>query len=216
MGDAHDGFVQLGLDADQLVLEFLASDRVNRTERLVHEQHRRIRSQGARHPHALLLSARQFLRVTVSVQIWVQGNEFQQLIDTFGDTLLVPAQHLGHHGDIRADGQVRQQTTRLDHIPDATAKFIPIHVGYVLAVDHNFALGGFDQAVDHFQRGGFAAPRAANKHHHRACWDFQGQLVHCGLLSSAFLTAVTLGYVVNQNCGAAFLGTCYFGYCVVC
>jgi len=53
----HDGLVQVGLQPDELVLQACPDDRVHGTERLVHQQHRRIRGQRARDTHALLLPA---------------------------------------------------------------------------------------------------------------------------------------------------------------
>ena len=55
--DKDDRLVELGLDVDELVLEALTGNGVHGAERLVHEEDRRIRSEGARHADALLLAA---------------------------------------------------------------------------------------------------------------------------------------------------------------
>ncbi len=57
VGDDHDGFAELVLNRDQAVLQANPGDRVDRAERLVHEQHRRIGGERPCHADALLLSA---------------------------------------------------------------------------------------------------------------------------------------------------------------
>ena len=49
VGDAHNGFAELRLDIDELVLEALAGDRVDGAEGFAHEVDRRVRGQGAGH-----------------------------------------------------------------------------------------------------------------------------------------------------------------------
>jgi len=57
VGDEDDGLLELGLQVEELLLETLPGDGVDGTERLVHEQHRRIPSQSPGHAHALALAA---------------------------------------------------------------------------------------------------------------------------------------------------------------
>ena len=57
VGDEHDRLAQVGLQLEQLVLQALAHDRVDRAERLVHQQHRRVRGERPGHADALLLAA---------------------------------------------------------------------------------------------------------------------------------------------------------------
>ncbi len=71
------------LDAEQVVLRLAADDRVERAERLVHQQHVRLRGQRAGDPDALLLAARQFVRKLRGVEARVELEQFEQ----FGDAL---------------------------------------------------------------------------------------------------------------------------------
>src|SRR5687768_14705336 len=57
VGHDDDGLVQPRLNAPELALQFGAGDRIERTERLVHQQYRGVRRQGARDADALALSA---------------------------------------------------------------------------------------------------------------------------------------------------------------
>ena len=56
VGDEDDRLADLLLQAQQLVLQALAVDRVDRAERLVHQHQRRVGGQGAGHAHALALA----------------------------------------------------------------------------------------------------------------------------------------------------------------
>lgn len=96
VGDDDDRLLQLLLDLDQLVLQPLPRDGIDRAEGLVHEEHGRVGGEGAGHSDALLLAAGEFLRVPVPVDIRVEGDELQQLVDPRADPLLRPAQHLRH------------------------------------------------------------------------------------------------------------------------
>ena len=60
--DEHDRLPELGLKPQELVLEARARHRVDRAERLVHQQHRRIGGERARDTDALALTARRAAR----------------------------------------------------------------------------------------------------------------------------------------------------------
>ena len=107
VGDAHNGFAELGLDIDELVLEALAGDRVDGAEGFVHEEHRRVGGQGAGHADALLLTAREFLRVAVPIGFRVQGNHGEKFIYPLSNAGLVPLQHFRHDGNVGAHREVR-------------------------------------------------------------------------------------------------------------
>ena len=81
MGDAHDRLAQRPLDAEQLVLETLPGDRVDGTERLVHEYDGRVGREAPGHADPLLLAAGQLARVTVAVARRVEVDHVEQLVD---------------------------------------------------------------------------------------------------------------------------------------
>ena len=66
MGDEDDGLADLGLEAEELVLQALAGDRVDGAERLVHEHQRRVGGQGAGHADALALAAGELAGVALA------------------------------------------------------------------------------------------------------------------------------------------------------
>ena len=70
-----DSLLYVLLDVEELLLETVAGDRVDRPERLVHEHDRRVRGQGPRHPDSLLLPPGEFGRVALPVLIGVEPDE---------------------------------------------------------------------------------------------------------------------------------------------
>ena len=66
VGDEDDGLAQPPQDAEELVLQPRAHDRVDRAERLVHQQHRRVGGQRAGDADALPLAAGELARVAVA------------------------------------------------------------------------------------------------------------------------------------------------------
>ena len=60
--DDDDGLADRGLDAPKLAVQLAARDGIERAERLVHQQNRRIGGERARDPDALALAAGQLLR----------------------------------------------------------------------------------------------------------------------------------------------------------
>ena len=137
VGHEQDRLGELLLEAQELVLEPLADDRVDRAERLVHEQHRRVRGERPRHADALALAARQLRRVAVARSVaGLEPDEREQL--------------LGARARWRAVGQPRRRGTvatfspivwcgnrpdLLDHVPDAAPELDDVARRDVDAVD---------------------------------------------------------------------------------
>ncbi len=80
MGHEQDRLGQLLLEAQELVLEPLADDRVDRAERFVHEHDRWVGRQRPGDPDALPLAARKLPRITVAIAGRIEADERQQLI----------------------------------------------------------------------------------------------------------------------------------------
>ena len=57
VGDEDDGFLQAILQGAKFALQFIASDRIESAEGLVHQQNRRIGGKGAGHADPLALAA---------------------------------------------------------------------------------------------------------------------------------------------------------------
>ena len=175
VGHDHDSLAQLLMDRKQLILQPLARNRIHRTERLIHQQHRRISRQRASHTHTLLLTTRKLLRITLPIHLRIQRNQLKQLINTFADALLIPAEHLRNQSDVLLNRHVWKQAASLDHITDLAAQLITVHPGDVLLVDEDLALRRLDQPVHHLQRRGLTATRRAHQRNNRAGGDLHRQ-----------------------------------------
>jgi hypothetical protein len=116
--DEQDRLLQLALQRDQLVLQRGAHHGVDGAERLVHQQHRRVRGERAGHPDPLLLTAGQLVRVA-SRQRRVKADEGEQLTGSIPGLLPPPAVEHRDRGDVVLDGPVREQPGLLDHVADA-------------------------------------------------------------------------------------------------
>ena len=163
MGDEDDGLAQLALQAQNLGLQLVADHRVDRRERLIHEQDRRIGGQRASHPDALLLASGQLRRVALA-QFGIQTHPFEQ---TVGGLACGPAGNSGEHRhacDVVDHPLMRHQTATLNDVPDTESQLDRIDRGHIASVDADGARGGFDHPVDHPHRRGFAAPRRPHEH----------------------------------------------------
>ena len=110
VGHEEDRLGELLLEAQELVLEAIADDRVDRAERLVHEHDRRVDGERPGDADALALAARQLAREAVAVLGRVEPDEARAARRraacwrSFG-----PAQQARHRGDVLADRLVREQ-----------------------------------------------------------------------------------------------------------
>ena len=122
--------------AQQLVLEAAPHDRVDRAERLVHQQDRRVGGQRARHADPLLLAARQLVGVAVEHRRLEPDQLEPARRPGPAMRCLVPARAVrGTVRDVLPDGAVREQPDLLDDVADAAAQLGDRLVRDVLAVD---------------------------------------------------------------------------------
>ena len=197
VGHEDDRLADVRLEAQELVLEPLAVDRVDGAERLVHEHQRRVGGQRPRHAHALLLAAGELARVTVAGLVRVELHQLEQLVHPGADPLLVPAEQARHDRDVVLDLQVREQADLLDRVADVAPQLRRVAVAHRLAVEQDVAARGLDHAVDHPHQRGLAAAGRAHQHADLARRDRQRQLFDSGTR----LTRIGLGDVAEFEVG---------------
>ena len=90
VGDEDDRLADLGLQAQELVLEAVAVDRVDRAERLVHQHQRRVGGERAGDADALALAAGELRRVALG-HLLRQPDQVEQLVDAVGDPAACPS-----------------------------------------------------------------------------------------------------------------------------
>ncbi len=172
MGHQHDRLADPLLQIEQFPLEPTADDGVHRSERLVHQQHRWVCSQGPGHADPLLLPSGEFRRIAVE-HVRFQADQIGQFTHPVGGLGLVPPQQPGDGADVLGDGPVREQAHLLDDVPDPPSQFGDGLVTDVGAADGDRSVGRFDQPVHHPQRRGLAAARWPDEDGDRPFLDAQ-------------------------------------------
>jgi hypothetical protein len=210
VGDEDDRLLDLLLQAQELVLQAVAGNGVDRAERLVHQHHVGVGAHRACDTDPLTLTAGQLLGVAVAVLARVHPDHLQKLIDPFGDALLLPVQHLGNRGDVAGDRDVGEEPDLLDDIADPAAQLVGVDLGDVLAVEEDPPGGGFDDPVDHLHGRRLAAAGRTDQDDDLALGDLHRQILDGDLL----LSGEPLGEVLQPDrdraaiwCGAG-VGCC--------
>ena len=171
-------FLSVALEIEELLLEPLTGHRVDGAERLVHEEHRWITTEGPGHAHPLALAPGKLVRKAPGVLLRVETDQLEQLLHPRVDPLLLPAEEAGHGGDVVGHPAVRKQSTLLDHVADTPAQLDRVHLQDVDPVDQDAAARGLDQTIDHPQRGRLPAPRRPDEHTELAVGHGEAQRSH--------------------------------------
>ena len=124
---------------EERLLQAVAGERVQRTERLVEQHESRRHGQGARDADALLLPARQ-LGGRPGGELRIQLHQRQQLRHPRPQPFFLPARQAQRHGDVLADAHVREEADTLEDVADAATEPVRFQRGRVLAV-HQHAAG---------------------------------------------------------------------------
>ena len=113
MGDKQNGHSRVAPDPEQFIIQPVARNLVQCTERLIHQQDFRLRNQGACNGYALLLAARELSRISV-----LEIRKPQHIEESVG----IPAASLGarlpdlqREQDIFKNGAPRQQRRVLEN-----------------------------------------------------------------------------------------------------
>lgn len=163
VGDEDDGLPEIFLQRYQLVLQRLAADRIERSERLVHQDDLRIGRQRAENADALLLPAAQLVGETVAVAFGRKSGHLKQFVRPAPHFRRRPSEQLGNDVDILRHGEVRKERDLLDHVPDTATERHSIARPDILPADDDAPGRRFFEAVDHLERRRLAAPRRTDE-----------------------------------------------------
>jgi hypothetical protein len=180
VGDEDDGLVQTPLERGELALERGAGQRVERAERLVHEEQRRVCGERARHAHALALPAGKLRGEARPELVRVEPDQPQQLFDARAHVRLVPTFERGDKPDVAADREVREESRVLYDVARASSQLDGVPRARGFAFHQDFARGRLQQSVDEPQRRRLSAPRLAEQHQRLAAPDFEVERVDDG------------------------------------
>src|SRR5262249_19523526 len=134
----------------ELLLNFVAGDGIESTERLVEQEQRRLEHHGSAQSDALLLTAGQLVRVAGRERPR-QADSLHQLLSAAADALAIPTHQSRHEGDIPFDSQVRKETGTLDGVTDLPPQFRQPVVFDGLAVNVDRTGAGSHQTIDELQ-----------------------------------------------------------------
>ena len=123
MGDEHHGLAPLEPDALQLDVHRLAGERVERAERLVHQQQRRIVDQRAHQRDALLHAARQLPRVAV-LETGQADQRDQRRARAAIMLLAAEPLHVDRQQRVAEHAAPGKQHRRLEHHADVAARAV--------------------------------------------------------------------------------------------
>lgn len=178
--DEQDGFTDLFLKFQEFVLQPFPYDRVDRAERLVHQQHRRVSGQCPCHADALTLTSGELFRIAVAINGRVKSDKVEEFRRAFPSLSPFPAQEMRDGRGVLQHRAVREESDLLDHITDTAAQSDGVDGGYVVPVEEYPSLGRFDQPVHHLHGGRLAAPRRSDERDQFTLGDVEGKVVDGG------------------------------------
>ena len=141
------------LHVDELDLHLLAELGIERRERLVEQQHRRLRHQRAGDRHALLLPAGELVRIAPAEA--GEAHVLQRFGDLSGNVSVAGLRHLQRERDVALDGHVREERVALEHRAHRPRLRRP--ADEVLAVQHDAPAVGKVEPGNHPQERRLAA-----------------------------------------------------------
>ena len=173
MGDVEEGDPDFALDLLQLDLHLLAQLQVERSERLVEQQHRGAVDERTGERHALHLPPRELARLGVLPA--GELDELERLRHAAADLVAGHLAALQPEGDVPLHVEVLEQGVALEHRVDVPR--VGRDVIHRLALQVHAPLGRLLESGDHAQRGRLPAPGRPEQREELAAPDRQGEVV---------------------------------------
>ena len=175
MGHEDEGDAGLVLQLLQLDLHFLAQLVVERRQRLVEEQHLRLRRQRPRQRDALLLTAGNLARLPLGE--FLHPHQLQHVPGAGIDLGAGLSEHFEAEADVLRHGHVREQRVALEHSVDRPLE--GRQQSDVLTVEQDLAVGRKFEAGDQAQQRCLAAARGTEKREELVFANADGHGVQC-------------------------------------
>ena len=140
VGDKDDGFAESAGKGPEFLLKFGAGDGIERTERFVHQQDRRIGGEGAGNADPLALASGELARATFGVFARIKTHQPEHFLDSGCRARRVPVFQTGYEGHILCNGEMGEQAGVLDDVTNAPTKAngIPLGSDAILHEDFPF------------------------------------------------------------------------------
>ena len=174
VGDIDAGDVQLFLNTADLGAHLLAQLCIQVGERLVHQQDLGLHDQGARQRDALLLSAGELARGSITVAR--QVDQVQHPVDAFGNCALTQPLHVESIGDVLVNREMRKECIALkDHGHVALVRRQRIDL---TSIQKDLARGGKLEPGQHAQRGRLPTARRTQQRDQLSFLDLEVHIVN--------------------------------------
>ena len=190
VGHVQGGDTQLALQGSDLGTGLDTELGVEVGQRLIHEEDLRLTDDCTAHSHALTLTARQSLRLTI--EVLGQVEDLSGLLDALADLFLRGAGDLQGEAHVVGNGHVRVQGVVLEHHCDVAV--LRLHRGDVLATDEDASLVDLFEACEHTQGRRLTATRRADQHQEFAILDVEVQIIHRRLVIARVDTSNMVEY----------------------
>ena len=173
VGDEDGRHVHLVVEASQPLAQLRPHTRVEGAERLVEQEHLRLRRERPGERHPLPLAARELGRVAVAEASSCTSSE--QLVDPLADLGLRPLAHRQPERDVVAHGHVLEGGVVLED--EADVPLLRRERGRVLAGDQDLALVRPLEPGDDPEQGRLAGAARPEQRGERAAFDLERDVV---------------------------------------
>src|SRR5690606_37428411 len=194
VGDQNDGDAELFLQRLQILACLGPDNGIERAEGLVHQQAVRLRRKAARNADALLLPARELMRIARAVERGIELEKREQLLDAGFDAARLPAEQKRNGGNILRHRAMRKESVSLNGVSDPAAKLIAMHRAVIDPVNADRALCRLFEAVDHAKQRCLARAGGADDRCNAVRLDDQRDIIDSGLAVVAFGKMVDLDH----------------------
>src|SRR5438552_17120098 len=171
-----DRLAETPLQREELALQLDARDGIERPERLIEQEERRIGGQRPRDADPLALPARQLVRVARAEHAGIETDQGEELAHARGDALGGPPLEPRYQTDLGLDREGPEQPDLLDDVAEAAAQPRGLDRVREPSGDPDLARRGLEQAIDQLERRGLARPAAAEQHQRFPASDAEGHV----------------------------------------
>jgi len=196
VGDKDQCFFEPLSQPTKFLLDFLTRDWIQRPERLVQKNDRRVRRQRSRHTDSLPLATGKLAGKSGREAIRIEAYHSEQLPSAGADSFRLPTLETRDHADILFDGEMRKQSNFLNHVADAPAQLDRVPPQRRFALDSDLPFCRIEQPVDKLHRRRLTRAASSEEHQSFSPGDLQIQIGEKGSAAGQAETHVAKFYAV--------------------
>src|SRR3989475_12026334 len=152
------------LQREELALQLDARDGIERPERLIQQEERRVGGERPSDADPLALPTRQLVGVASTEHAGIEADQGEELAHARGDARGGPPLEARHQTDVALDREVREQPDLLDDVADAAAPPGGLERVRGPSGDPDLARRGLEQTIDQLKGRGLARAAAPEQH----------------------------------------------------